>query len=468
MKKSNFTGWKNVFHFEFQQATKQKAFLVFLILFCAVALFLKPVMRLIKDNEKVEPVEINTFYVCDESGLQIAFDKMELGEKYANTKIEVVDQAFVEQYSNDIEAAAEKSEKIHEKDVCADIKYEQEKGIFTITFYKAAKTDYSKKECEGLKDAFVEEYTSAKMTAIDVNEEQMTAISAPVETEVLFADINGKEIIEEEKSDTSVNFAGYTVMLVGIMIITMLVSTCGSQIATSIVIEKSSKVIEYMMTNIRPMALITGKMLSVLATTLIQFAAVGICYLVSSVATDVIFGSGAESVAQTVETATAESSSIMDVLSNINIGVIGAILLLWVFGILFYCMIAGLCGASASKLDELGEALKVFQLMMLIGSYGGIAVCMMMLTDKGAGALLTAACIFPVTAPYVAPAAMIMGKISIVFPLIGLILLILVSIGLFGFTSKTFEALIFYNGKVLKLKDILAMSKKKKVAKEGK
>ena len=305
------------------------------------------------------------------------------------------------------------------------------------------------------------------MTAIDVNEEQLAAISAPVETEVLFADVDGNEIVEEEKADTSIDMAGYTVMLAGIMIITMLVSTCGAQIANSIVIEKSSKVIEYMMTNIRPMALIAGKMLSVLATTIIQFVAVGICYLISTIATDAIFGEG-EAVAQAVETVTEESTSLADVLSNVNIGVIGVTLLLWLFGVLFYCMIAGLCGASASKLEELGEALKVYQLLMMLGSYAGIAVCIMMVSGSGAGGVLTATCVFPITAPFVGPAAMILGKISIIYPLIGLVLLAIVSIGLFSFTAKTFEALIFYNGKVLKLKDILAIAKQKKEAKEGK
>ena len=295
---------------------------------------------------------------------------------------------------------------------------------------------------------------------IDVSEEELVSITAPVETKVLVASAEGEVDLEEDDDDKGISSGAYSVMLAGIMIITMLISKSGSQIATSIVTEKSTKVIEYMMTNIRPMALIIGKMLSAVAVTLIQLAAIGVCYACSNLITGVMFGTAAGS--QEIQEAT---GGIMSALGSLNVGTILLTLVLWMLGIVFYCVIAGLCGASASKLEELGEAMKVYQILMILGAYLGLGACMMMLSGKG-GSFLKLCCIFPLSAPFVGPASAIMGQVSIVYPLLGMLLLAVCCVVLFIFTAGVFEALIFYNGKTLKFKDVLALAKAKKAKEE--
>ena len=62
----------------------------------------------------------------------------------------------------------------------------------------------------------------------------------------------------------------YMVLLMGIMIVTMIVSLSGGSIATSIVTEKTTRVVEYLMINVRPMALIVGKILASLVMVFVQ------------------------------------------------------------------------------------------------------------------------------------------------------------------------------------------------------
>lgn len=464
MKKSNFTGWQNVFWFEFQQATKRKAFIVLLVFLCAVALFLKPIMRIFQDKDKsVELVEMDTLYICDETGLPIPYETAQLGEEFADLKIQMVNKETADAFAQEIEKAAEDKQKVRARESLADIAFDQEMGCFRITFYKPDNSDYSKGDCEKLMSDFREFFQNAKIKAIDVSEEQLASISIPVTSQVLYADADGQVEEDSSEPEEGISMDAYTVMLGGIVIITMLISSCGGQIATSIVTEKSSKVIEYMMTNIRPMALIIGKILSALVTTVIQFAAAGICFLISNAATEMIFGSEVP----TAEAAEAGTGGILSVLNQINVENILLIIGLWLVGVLFYCIIAGLCGASASKLEELGEALKIYQITMILGAYAGIAVCIMLLSGHG-DLMLKICCLFPISAPFVGPAGLLMGKVSFLYPLIGLILLTLISVAVFIFASNIFEAMIFYNGKTLKLKDILEMSKRKKADKEGK
>jgi ABC-2 type transport system permease protein len=71
-------------------------------------------------------------------------------------------------------------------------------------------------------------------------------------------------------------------------------------------------------------------------------------------------------------------------------------------------------------------------------------------------------CLLPISAPFVVPACVILGKVSTGIAVISMVLLLVVTILLFSFTAKVYESMIFYNGKVLKLKDILQIAKNRR------
>ena len=157
MKKSNFIGWKNVFAFEFEQAVKQPAFLIFLVVFCAIALFVQPVMRLVQNRDKQEkPVKIETLYVCDETGFNMSYGEAELGTAFADLKIEMIDGTFADGFADECEEASKDKKEVYTKEVLARVTYSQESGNFHISFIKPNKTDYSKDECERLMSAFAD------------------------------------------------------------------------------------------------------------------------------------------------------------------------------------------------------------------------------------------------------------------------------------------------------------------------
>ncbi|MGC8035668.1 hypothetical protein ACP3WA_26520, partial [Salmonella enterica] len=70
---------------------------------------------------------------------------------------------------------------------------------------------------------------------------------------------------------------------------------------------------------------------------------------------------------------------------------------------------------------------------------------------------------------FILPANLLPGKVSLWVGLVAIALLFLITVFMFSFTAKVYESMIFYNGKVLKLKDILQIAKNRRAEKkEGK
>ena len=99
------------------------------------------------------------------------------------------------------------------------------------------------------------------------------------------------------------------------------------------------------MINVRPMALILGKILAALSTVMIQFATYGICYLISCGISGVLFGSGG---------AGAEQAPALEALfTGVNVGTVLLAVVMILAGVFFYSIVAGLAGASVSKMEEM-------------------------------------------------------------------------------------------------------------------
>ena len=72
----------------------------------------------------------------------------------------------------------------------------------------------------------------------------------------------------------------------------MFVAIAGEGIASSIVTEKSSKITEYLLTSVRPLALIVGKVLSVLTAVFLQFVLMALSLAASWGLTRLLGGGG--------------------------------------------------------------------------------------------------------------------------------------------------------------------------------
>lgn len=457
MKKSDYIGWKDVFRFSLVQGIKQKAYYGFLIVMCLIVIFAMPVSSLIKSGgeDEVYTSKVTKLTVYDETGLGIEYAGALQDDAFAGVQI-VTDSA--QDYNAHVKALEESEEST---ELIAKVVFD-ERGLFNLTFVKAAGSALADDDCNSLANAFVAYFEDARISAIDVTTEQMEFINQSVTTKVEFINETGEVIPQQEKKE-GITMDEYMILLMGIMIVTIIISLSGSSIATSIMTEKTTRVVEYLMINVRPMALIVGKILASLLMVLIQFVAIAISYGISVVLDSMLFGPKTADVQNMVDGVEVSTVGFWEMIINIQLSDVLVAVIVILAGILFYSILAGLAGASVSKMEEMAEGMKIFQMTMVVGSYLGIALCIVLM--NGENVLFTnICCLVPVSAPFVVPACLILNKIPLTIGLISLGLLLVFTALLFSFTAKVYESMIFYNGSVMKLKDILSIAKNRKVA----
>lgn len=449
MNRSKITGWKNVYGFTLIQTMKGKAIRITTLILCMVALLSVPVIQMLSDaGEKKDAVSpIKTVYVVDESGLGTGdfsgFTK--ISKNYGKTKF-ITDNRKVSEITKELEKSSNKKTAI-----LLHITYED--GTFILNFLYGKDSGVSKNDVNKMSEDIASYFTEYRINALQIDKDQLKLINTPVNTDVQMTDTKGEKL---EDVDQSISMNEYGIILGGITIIVMFIAFSGEGIASSIVTEKSTRVIEYLMISIRPLAIVVGKVLAMLTIVIMQFVLFGISFFISTLVGAYLYGSGDKLVLMPKSISGILTPEMLSGMSLLKILI--AVLIL-VSGFLFYGIVAGLAGAAVSKLEEMAEGLKLYNFVMVIGAYIGIALAIMNLSGNEGGAFKYVACLLPISAPFVMPVYLLLGKVPVYLGAISLMLLILSLTGCMLFVAKVYESMIFYNGATLKMKDILHLSK---------
>jgi len=298
-------------------------------------------------------------------------------------------------------------------------------------------------------------YTKAKVKLLGLTEEQMTFFETSVVASSSIVDTENAIVLE----DTSITEGEYWFIYGMMFVVLMVCVLASSQVASSIVQEKSSKVIESLLTSIRPLAVIVGKVFAMLVVVMVQLIALVLAGYASAKLGELISGKGNNAITQFMTPEMLESLSF----GNIVLGLVvaGA-------GMVLYATLAGLCGATASRMEEAGESLTLLTMTSLIGFYIGFGAAGTLMA-AGDNAFVTFALIFPVSSSFLLPAALLVGKADLWIALIAIVVLLISVVLMFMFVAKVYEGLILHNGSRLKFKDVLAMAKgnKPKKVKKG-
>lgn len=447
MKKDSIRGWKDVFTFTLTQTVKSKVYIVSLIIMMVLAMISMPILNtvLLKDTvdgpEKsaVEKVYLYNMTMCRNLDLE-----SELPEAYRHIVFEetVGDTVALEQ-------------KIKKEEVNSVILYlTEDTGYCSIQFLRSPDGNVSNFELQMLGQYVQNAYTKALVKLVGLTEEQklffetsVVASSSVVDTE--------KAVVLEDTSITQVEYwFVYGMMFVVLMICVM----SSSQVAGSIVQEKSSKVIEYLLTSVRPLAIIVGKVFAMLVTVMIQLIALVVAGFFSGILGKILSGENSNAITQFMTP---------EMLESLNFGNIVLGLIVAGAGMVLYATLAGLCGATASRMEDTSESLTLLTMTSLIGFYIGFGAAGTLMAS-GDNAFVTFALIFPVSSAFLLPAALLIGKADIWITLIAIAVLLLTIVLMFKFVAKVYEGLILHNGARIKLKEVLAMARGGKMKKAEK
>ena len=462
MKKSDFTGWREVFSFTFSQTVKQKAYVIFMVVFSVIALLSSTGRSLISQYGEVKEKksDISEIVIFDETGLDIKYENVFTSKKYKNAKLIANPSKTIEEYEKQMEENTDAT-------MLIKITFDSEDELYHMLFVQSKKLGMAEITKVEFANEFCDYFEEARMEAVDVTKEQRDFIQTDIVREVKLLSDTG-EVIDKEKD--SISYEDYFVMLLMLFVCLMLINIGSNQIALSIVTEKSSRVIEYLVLNVRPLALILGKLLATIVTTTLEMIAVGFCYIASPIIANMLvprlskllFG-----VVEMTEVNTTVSDEVLatsvKMIHGMKIEYMFLALVFVVLGIIFYGLIAGLLGASVSKMDEMQESMVILQLMLVLGCYADMALCVMQMTGVANPILTKVLSICPITSPFLVPGSMILGNMNWSLIILSIVAMLIAIVLMAMFTASVYEAMIFYNGKTLKLKDIIALASSKKI-----
>lgn len=224
-----------------------------------------------------------------------------------------------------------------------------------------------------------------------------------------------------------------------------------SYVIRAVVEEKDSRLVELLLVSVKPMALLAGKILAVMAFTfgwlLAMLAGFGVsCGLTAGLmGPDVLHRqlSGLLAAVPRVQEDLWQAAGVLLVLL-VSLGL----------GYLTMSLIGGVAGACCSGMEEAGEATGP---VMLLTMAGYLASCVVGAVPSGPVAVFSTLC--PVVSIFCAPVQFAGGNVSIWLVLASWAIQAAVIWGLLTLASRVYAGLIVHRGSRVKLRELMSMAK---------
>ncbi len=433
---NNFRGWNAVFGFTFRQATKGLSFKLVTTLISVLIIGAFVILNVIvakpdgKDTPENSPIK--TVFVLDNSGLQPtdfkAYNPELSTERFQNIAFTNVTEG--DRIAVIAKAAADSDASIAVIITATQEGYELEAAI-------PSGSTITKEQAQDVLALMQTSFESSKLMQSGLTMEQLTTVLKPISTS--YSDIG------ESKNMIAYVIRMIAPMVFGLVLYMMLILH-GQAVSKSVSTEKTSKLVETLLTSIHPYALITGKVLAVTTMAVMQF----VIWIVSGA----IGLYGGNLVAKQIYPE--YQNSVITIINFLrdNIGetalTIPSIILaiiIFCIGFLFYCVIAGMAGCMVSKPEDTSTAQALLIFPVLISWL--ISYMAPVMENE---AITTAIRYIPFTIPFCIPAELITGTIGYVQGIISLSILAVFSLLIIMLSARIYKGLILYNGEKVSFK----------------
>ena len=268
-------------------------------------------------------------------------------------------------------------------------------------------------------------YTNIQINKLELTEEQLKSITPNFE----FA-------LEQTDEETSGNV--YAMMLLSLVLF-YAIYFCAYQVSSSITTEKTSKIIETLVTSTSPKTIVLGKTLGI--------GIVGLLQMILLVGTALI------SAKMFLEPGTLDS--IIDV-SKITpyLGIITIIY--FIFGYFEYALLYALTGSTVSKPEDIQSANGPVAILAVIGFYLSYFTMM-----NPASELNIFASMLPISSPFCMPFRIMMGLAKPTDVIISIVILLITGIIIAKIAIKIYSNAILNYGTKMSFYDIVKMYKEK-------
>ena len=368
---------------EFMTRVKKKSFILLTILmpFIFAALIMVPLML-----ATIEGDEQKTVMVVDKTG------------RYVGSLKSTANYAFVPTADNKDEFYTEDSEVEAVVQITADLA----KNPTAVTIYsprevKAELLSYVE-TCLG------EQVRREKLSAYNIPE--LETIIADIQTDFHVATVKRNAEGDETSSNT---YIAMTAGFIFTFLIYMFVMSYGGMVMQSVMEEKTNRIVELMVSSVKPFQLMMGKIIGVALVGFVQLAIWGVMLSIILVVCGSVFGlstvpavpavagADAQMAAVAQQAGGGEAAEIMSALMGLPYAELGIMFVLYfVGGYLLYASFFAAVGASINAQEDSSQFIMPVVLIMVFGLYAA-----MYSAENTNGPLAFWASIFPLTSPIV-------------------------------------------------------------------
>lgn len=269
-------------------------------------------------------------------------------------------------------------------------------------------------------------YSNLQISKLGLTQKQIESITPNFE-------FNIEQTEEEEVSGNVV-----AIMLLSIVLF-YAIYFCAYQVSSSITTEKTSKIMETLVTSTKPRTIVLGKTIGI--------GIVGLLQVALMVAVALICAN------QFLEPGMLES--MIDV-SKITpyLGIVTVIY--FILGYLAYALLYALTGSTVGKPEDIQSANTPVAILAVVGFYLSYFTMMNPTSD-----LNVFASMFPISSPFCMPFRVMMGLASVSDVLISIVILVVTILVIAQVAIKIYSSAIFNYGTKMSFKDIIKMYKNK-------
>ncbi len=453
-------GWGHVFRFTFIQTIKAKSFIVSTIVISAILVlliagvnFLPLIMMDDSGSSGADGSEdvykIRTVYLLDESGIEPKPDFSAISQMGV-TFTEVTKEQYDEKIAGINQSTL--------AETALYISAPDESGYISMLMSRPKSEEViTADDCKTLLADISAAVSKSKLIALGVSEENVAAAEAGISKVTTVA---GEPPVSE-----FVFIIKSVVPMISSLVLFMFIFAYGQMVAQAIATEKTSKVMELLLTSIKPLAVIIGKVLAIGCVALAQMAIIGTVSGASAMLMAPLGFIGKLSSGMTVEMAEFDgiSEAVSSVFANVNIGSVLLFIVVFALGFLFYALIAGLAGASISRMEDLSSAI---QPMSLVGILGFYLAYFPTITSMEGGTpdniFILLSRYLPISSPFALPGAVFLGEMSGIEAAISIGVLALFVALMALLVAKVYETIILHNGDRIKFGQMIKMAGEKK------
>ena len=340
-------------------------------------------------------------------------------------KLKQMDLGYEFEITNEDLKFEDVKKKIENEEIKEAIIINQENEKIKVLYIVENKTTMSEVP-EGCMNALTSLYSNLRISKLGLTEQQLQSITPNFEFDI--------EQTEEKSASGNI-----LVMMLMSIVLFYAIYFCAYQVSSSITTEKTSKIIETLVTSTSPKTIVLGKTIGI--------GLVGLAQMILIVATALI------SAKTFLEPGVLDS--VLD-MSNVTpyLGIMTAIY--FILGYLAYALLYALTGSTVSKPEDIQSANSPVAILAVIGFYLSYFT-MMNPTSK----LNLFASLFPISSPFCMPFRIMMGLANSTDVIISIAILVVTIIVIAKVAIKIYSNAILNYGTKMNIKDIIKMYKEK-------